>query len=151
MSSTLIVVVDTSVWISGVFFRRGIPAVILRAWRDGHFDIVVTSATLNELESKLRKKTVQFGASPTLAEEWVAYVHTFARVAPVTEDARGVCRDADDDKFLDAAVSGGALYIVSGGRDLQVLGEYQGVQILSPRSFAERLDIVSPETRSGSF
>jgi predicted nucleic acid-binding protein len=31
MLSTPIVVLDTSVWISGVFFRRGIPASILRA------------------------------------------------------------------------------------------------------------------------
>jgi putative PIN family toxin of toxin-antitoxin system len=150
MSRTPDVVVDAGVWVSGVFFRRGIPAAILRAWRDGRFGIVLTSATLSELESKLREKVVQFRASPTLAEEWIAYIRAFARVAPFTEEARGVCRDADDDKFLDAAVSGGAQYIVSADHDLQALGEYQGAQIVSPRDFAERLGIVPLGTRSGS-
>jgi uncharacterized protein len=151
MSDALVVVVDTGVWVSGVFFRRGIPAAILRAWRDSRFTIVVTSATLGELESKLREKAIQFGAPPTLPEEWIAYVRVFARMAPVTEDARGVCRDVDDDKFLDAAVSGGAQYVVSGDHDLQVLDKYQGVQILSPRDFAELLGIVAPETRQDSL
>ena len=144
MFSTPIVVLDTSVWISGVFFRRGIPASILRAWRDRRFEIVVTSETLAELERKLREKVAEFGADPALAEEWVTYVRTFARAAPTTVTASGVCRDPDDDKFLDAAQSGGASYIVSSDHDLQVLGEYRDVKVLSPREFAEWLGIASP-------
>ncbi len=148
MSTDLAVVIDTNVWISGVFFRRGIPASILRAWRDSRFEIVATAETLAELELKLREKASKFGADPALAEEWIAYVKTFARITPVTEIASGVCRDPDDDKFLDAALSGRAEYIVSGDHDLQVLGEYQNVQVLSPRAFAELLEIVPPLTSS---
>jgi len=148
MFSTLVVVLDTSVWISGVFFQRGIPARILRAWRDRRFEIVVTSETLAELERKLREKVVEFGADPALAGEWVIYVKTFARVVSATGDADGVCRDPDDDKFLDAALSGGARCVVSSDHDLQVLGEYQDVKVLSPREFAELLGIVQPLTPS---
>jgi putative PIN family toxin of toxin-antitoxin system len=144
MFSTPIVVLDTSVWISGVFFRRGIPASILRAWRDRRFEIVVTSETLAELDRKLREKVAEFGADPTLAEEWVTYIKTFARAAPTTVTASGVCRDPDDDKFLGAALSGGASYIVSSDHDLQVLGEYRDVKVLSPREFAEWLGIAPP-------
>ena len=146
MSSALVVVLDTSVWISGVFFRRGIPARILCAWRDHHFEIVVTSETLAELERKLQEKTNEFGAHPGLAEEWVAYVRTFARTAPPTNTASGVCRDPDDDKFLDAALSGQAGTIVSSDHDLQALGEYQYVKVLSPREFAELMGMVPPLT-----
>ena len=146
MSSTLVVVLDTSVWISGVFFRRGIPARVLRAWRDRRFEIVVNSETMAELERKLREKVAEFEADPALAEEWIAYVKTFARVVSVTGVADGVSRDPDDDKFLDAALSGGVTYIVSSDHDLQVLGEYQGVKVLSPREFAELLGIVQPLT-----
>ena len=149
MFSTPIVVLDTSVWISGVFFRRGIPASILRAWRDRRFEIVVTSETLAELERKLREKVAEFGADPALAEEWVTYVRTFARAVPTTVTVSGVCRDPDDDKFLDAALSGGARYIVSSDHDLQVLDEYQDVKVLSPREFAELLGIVPSLTSSG--
>jgi putative PIN family toxin of toxin-antitoxin system len=145
MSQPLVAVVDASVWISGIFFRRGIPADILRAWRDGRFDVVVTSATLGELERKLADKSIQFGSAPSLAKEWIEYIRAYAHVAPTSETAHGVCRDPDDDKFLDAAVEGGAHYIVSGDKDLQVLSSYCGVQIVPPRRFAELLGIVSHE------
>ena len=149
MSSDLIIVIDTSVWISGVFFRRGIPASILRAWRDMHFEIVVTPGTLVELTHKLREKVAQFGADPALAEEWLAYVKTFARIVTITAAVSGVCRDPNDDQFLAAASSGGATYIVSSDHDLQVLGEYQDVKVLSPREFAELLGIIPPLAPSG--
>ena len=148
MSTNLTVVIDTNVWISGIFFRRGIPASILRAWRDSRFEIVATSETLAELEQKLREKATRFGADLAFVEEWIAYIKTFARIIPVTRIVSDVCRDPDDDKFLDAALSGGAEYIVSGDHDLQVLGEYQNVQVLSPRAFAELLGIVSPPISS---
>jgi len=96
----------------------------------------------------LWEKVAEFGADPALAGEWVAYVKTFARVVSATGAADGLCRDPDDDKFLDAALSSGAGYIVSSDHDLQVLGEYQGVKVLSPREFAELLGIVQPLTLS---
>jgi predicted nucleic acid-binding protein len=48
------------------------------------------------------------------------------------------CRDSKDNKFLELAVSGKATYIVSGDKDLQDLGKYQGIEILSPSQFLER-------------
>jgi predicted nucleic acid-binding protein len=122
------VVLDTNVWISGIFFRRGIPARILAAWRDHRFEIVVTPDTLAELET-------QFGADPTLADEWLDHARTYARQVPPAGVAAGACRDPKDDQFLDAAVSGGARYIVSGDKDLQALDTYQRVKVLSPREF----------------
>jgi putative PIN family toxin of toxin-antitoxin system len=134
--------------------RRGLdPAMVteeeVRAWQDGHFEIVVNSETLAELEHTLWEKVAEFGAEPVLAEEWAIYVRTFARIAPATTAISGVCRDPDDDKFLDAALGSGATAIVSGDHDLQALGEYQNVKVLSPREFAEWLGIVPPPASSG--
>ncbi|MEA3340101.1 MAG: putative toxin-antitoxin system toxin component, PIN family [Chloroflexota bacterium] len=144
MPPPLVVVLDTSVWISGVFFRRGIPAAILRAWAARRFEIVATPETLAELERKLREKVAQFGAEPDLAEEWIAFVNAFAQIIPATTIIKGICRDPNDDMFLSAALSGEARYIVSSDHDLQVLDEHQGIKMLSPREFAELLGIVPP-------
>jgi len=141
MPADLTVVLDTNVWISGIFFRRGIPARILAAWRDHRFEIVVTPDTLTELETQLRQKKTQFGAEPTLADEWLDYARTYARQVPPAEVAAGVCRDPKDDQFLDVAVSGGARYIVSGDKDLQALDTYQRVKVLSPREFIELMGL----------
>jgi putative PIN family toxin of toxin-antitoxin system len=141
MPTDLAVVLDTNVWISGIFFRRGIPARILAAWRDHRFEVVVTLDTLSELETQLRQKTIQFGTDPTLADEWLDHVRTYTRQVPPAGIAAGLCRDPKDDQFLDAAVSGGARYIVSGDKDLQALDTYQHVKVLSPREFVELMGL----------
>jgi predicted nucleic acid-binding protein len=51
-----------------------------------------------------------------------------------------MCRDSDDDLVLATAVAAGAELIVTGDDDLLVLKEYEGVAIVSPRQFLERLD-----------
>jgi putative PIN family toxin of toxin-antitoxin system len=141
---SLLVVLDTNVWISGIFFRGGPPAALLRAWRDKRFEIVLTPEVLDELEQKLREKSVQFTSDQALGEEWIAYIKTFAQVVRVSVTVEGVCRDQDDDKFLAAALSANASYVISGDYDLQVLEQHQGVKVLSPREFVDLLAKANP-------
>lgn len=47
-----------------------------------------------------------------------------------------VCRDSDDDLVLATAVAGGCACIVTGDKDLLVLGSYDTIQINSPGDFA---------------
>jgi predicted nucleic acid-binding protein len=51
----------------------------------------------------------------------------------------GVARDPEDDKLLACAVEGRADYLVSGDKDLLVLQEYAGVQVISPAQFVKIL------------
>jgi putative PIN family toxin of toxin-antitoxin system len=139
----MIVVIDTSVWISGVFYR-GNPYRVLQAWRDEKYELVYTPETIAEIETRLRDKAIEFGANVADVDEWVAYIHAFARVVASTGAGAGVTRDPKDDKFLDAAVSGKATYLVSSDHDLQVLQEFQRVKIVSPKDF---LDILESTTR----
>ena len=59
-------------------------------------------------------------------------------VHPAILPAR-VCRDADDDAILGTAISGGADWIVSGDKDLLVLGQYQGMPVIAPAEALVRL------------
>lgn len=138
MFATITVVIDTSVWVSSVFFR-GKPCRILAAWRDERFAVVYTPETLAEIETKLIEKNAQFGGDPADVEGWLEYIKTYARLVPASDTVAGVCRDPDDDKFLDAAISGGADVLVSSDKDLQVLKAFQGVKILSPADFLSLL------------
>lgn len=148
MFATITVVIDTSVWVSGVFFR-GKPCRILAAWRDERFAVVYTPETLAEIEAKLIEKNAQFGGDPADVEGWLEYIKTYARLVPASDTVAGVCRDPDDDKFLDAAISGGADVLVSSDKDLQVLEAFQGVKILSPAGFLSLLtQILTPDAAS---
>ena len=46
-----------------------------------------------------------------------------------------VCRDPQDDKILNLALSGQAEYIISGDQDLLVLNPFQGIQIITIDTF----------------
>ncbi len=134
-----VVVVDTNVWVSGIFFR-GVPYLVLRAWRDRRFKMVYTPETLAEIEKTLTGKAIQFGVKIADVREWLEYIRTYAHIVAPTGACSGVCRDPADDKFLDAAVSGKADYIVSGDKDLLDLGRYQAIEIISPKEFLRLLD-----------
>jgi predicted nucleic acid-binding protein len=60
----------------------------------------------------------------------------------VGPDLRGVVagRRESDDKVLETAVAGQADIILTGDRDLLVLGQHDGIRILSPRQFVELMD-----------
>ena len=58
-------------------------------------------------------------------------------VSPTT--AVTVCRDPDDNKFLEAAIAAGAEYLVTSDKDLRDIGEYEGVKIRSPAEFLREM------------
>jgi len=53
----------------------------------------------------------------------------------------GVSSDPDDDKYIAAAIEGLAQFIVTGDLDLLAVAEYEGIRIISPRIFLERLTV----------
>ena len=46
-----------------------------------------------------------------------------------------VCRDKDDDKFINCALDSKSLYIVSGDNDLLVIKNYQDIAIITAVDF----------------
>jgi putative PIN family toxin of toxin-antitoxin system len=46
-----------------------------------------------------------------------------------------ICRDPEDDKFLDVAVNGGAVAIVTGDSDLLALGSFEDISIVTPAGY----------------
>jgi len=55
-------------------------------------------------------------------------------------DTPAVCRDPGDDKFLAAANSGGARFIVTEDADLLDIGIYEETAIISAEAFLRMLD-----------
>ena len=56
-----------------------------------------------------------------------------------------VCRDPDDNKFLECATEAKCLYVVSGDNDLLDLKQFEDVEIITVAQFFERLEDLKKE------
>ena len=95
------IVLDTNVLVSGVFFGR-LPVRILRAWRDGDIQLVLSAEILEEYQRVghlLAGRYSGVDLEPFLALLAVHAVHVRAPAF-----LRLVCADPDDDNFLACAI-----------------------------------------------
>lgn len=130
------VVVDTNVFVSGVFFG-GLPGDVLSAWRDGLIEVLVSREIVEEYVRVGDRLSRQFpGVDLGPALDLVAAAAKLVLAPPLPE---AVCRDADDDKFLACAVAGEAKYVVSGDLDLLAISSWQGVTVVHPRDLVDIL------------
>ncbi len=127
-------VVDTNVLIAGLageglcrdIVKRRLPA----------FELFTSRILLDELAGKLREK---FHLNPDELPLLKIYADeaTIVKPKPLSEP---VCRDPDDDVVLATALTANAEMILTGDKDLLVLKQFQGIKIISPRQFVERID-----------
>ena len=128
------IVIDTNVLISGVFFG-GAPRRVLDAVIDSKVSAFASPEIVEEyqeiVEEMINRK--QGRMNRNLLDPLLQRVTI---ILPVKKAA--VCRDPDDNKFLDCARDSRALYIVSGDKDLLVLEHYENTDIITAKEFCER-------------
>lgn len=91
------VVMDTNVFVSGVFFS-GPPYQILEAWQSGEFELAVSQEILDEYRRVgeiLSEEHPNIDLGPILN-----FVIERAKVYRPVKLKEAVCEDPDDDKFL---------------------------------------------------
>lgn len=130
------VVLDTNVMVSALLVRGGNEDCILRAWRRRAYELVTSPEILAELARvllypKLRKASHMTEAEVTFYIEAVAHESLLAEKGPKI----ALCRDPDDNKFLEAAVHSRARFLVTGDKDLLDLRSVRSVKIVRPVSF----------------
>lgn len=128
------IVIDTNVLISGVFFG-GFPRKILSAVIGQEITACATAEIINEYE-----EIVQEMISKKQGYINTAILSPLIKVMEIIEPVNRVeiCRDPDDNKFLECAKDSHALYIVSGDKDLLVIKRYENVQIVTAKDFCEK-------------
>ena len=133
----MIVVVDTNVWVSALAFGR-FPTnprrAIERALRRD------TLASCAEIEAEIRRVLIEkFAWHDKDAERILGAYFTRAFHVSLRHSVH-VCRDPSDDMVLECAVLAKAGAIVSGDKDLLVLGSYEGIRILTAAEYVALRD-----------
>jgi putative PIN family toxin of toxin-antitoxin system len=88
---------------------------------------------LEEVEEKLRLK---FGFSRRHARLMTFFVERQTEAVRVVSTIN-ICRDADDNRILAAALDSGCSHLVTGDADLLSLKRFETVSIVTPRQFLE--------------
>lgn len=123
------IVFDTNV-LFAAFVAHGVCAGLYEECLQGG-RIVVSQVILEELRVELHTKAKLSRAE---ADEVIAAVAADAEVVAVPPLPKPVSRDPDDDWILAAALAAKADALVTGDKDLLVLGRLEGIPILSPRA-----------------
>lgn len=124
------IILDTNVLIAA-FIARGVCHRLLEYCISRH-DLVASEFILDEVRNKLSAK---FKYAPGVAAETVSLLRSQIEVVSPAPLDKPVCRDADDDNILAAAMAGGCKCIITGDKDLLVLRQFRGIDILSPSDF----------------
>ena len=128
------VLLDTNVLASAAT-TRGLCADVLREVLAKH-ELVVCSQIFSELRRIFQSK---FGMSSDLIKSFVWLLQQDTILSKPGSLPQVNLKDKDDLGILAAAQSGGADVIVTGDRELQTLGDFLGIKIMSPRQFWQEL------------
>jgi putative PIN family toxin of toxin-antitoxin system len=130
-------VIDVNVLVSGVLSSNGPSAEILRASRDGQFELVVSESLLAELKRTLAYPKLRKRIPPEKAAAFAHWVRDHSSLAEDPASPPPVrSRDPDDDYLLALAIDRRA-YLITGDQDLLVLSD--DLPILTPAEFATKL------------
>jgi len=130
------VVFDTNTVVSALLFANGQLAWLRQHWREGACVPLVSQASTAELTRVLAYP--KFRLSPDDRRELLADYLPNAEVIEVTEPCPVLCRDANDQPFLDLAQSGAADVLVTGDQDLLSLTGQTIFAIETPEAYRRR-------------
>lgn len=128
------IVADTNVVISGLFFG-GKPGEIIKAIVNSKIKACATTEIIDEyseiVERMVLKKHGEINVNLLLP-----LINSFEIIRRKSNIK--ISRDPDDDKFIECAIDGKALYIVSVDEDLLEIKKYGKIKIVTVKEFCEK-------------
>ena len=135
---------DTNIFVRALLQEGNLPNRLLAFWREGRFVLVLSQAIVAEVQEVLSRSS--------LKQKFRLHTTT-TLINLLTEEADFVevpfsyelCRDVEDNRFVDCAIFGRVQFLVSYDNDLiadpqlrQALFEH-GVETVDPLAFLERI------------
>ncbi len=128
------IVIDTNIILSGLFFG-GYPRKVLEAVLDDECTVFASSEIIDEYTRIVDEYLKKHGnySSVFLLLPLIAKMKI---IEP--KSTTNICRDKDDNKFLNCAIDANAIYIVTGDQDLLVLAKFSDTQIITAKEFVTK-------------
>lgn len=133
------VVLDTNVLISGLMYPDSTPGMIVRAWREARFELLLTVEQLTEVGRVLSYPRIHkiLKWDRATIESFLKQLYLRSELIDISSVTVSVPRDSGDNFILAAQIAGEAECLVSGDTDLLSLRDRYA--IVTPAEFVRRL------------
>jgi uncharacterized protein len=128
------VVLDSNVLIAA-FATRGLCESLVEVCLSDH-ELILSEHLLSEVQRNL---TVKIRLPIGIIQDIISLLRDRGTLMVPDFVGEDACRDADDIPILDLAQAASADCIVTGDKDLLVVGRFGTIPIYSPRTFADSL------------
>ncbi|ASG22166.1 putative toxin-antitoxin system toxin component, PIN family [Nitrospirillum viridazoti] len=138
------VVVDTNVLISALLAKASLPARLVTLWREGRFNLLVSTPQLDELMRVTRYPKIRARLPPVIAGQ---LINDMREIAEIVEPLPTVSASPDpfDNYLLATALAGDADFLITGDKqDLLSLRRFEGTKILTVRDFLTLFGLMPP-------
>ncbi|MBI2134739.1 putative toxin-antitoxin system toxin component, PIN family [Candidatus Woesearchaeota archaeon] len=126
------VVLDTNIFISGIFWK-GSSNRIITNWKEGKFTLVTSLESVSEIIKVLKDFKIKL--SEGMIKEWIDLIVRNSIIVEPKEKIPIVKDDPKDNIFIETAVTGNVDYIISQDNHLLKLKEFRGIKIITPEEF----------------
>ena len=123
-------IIDTNVFVSGIFWEGNFCSQIIDKWKNKKFELVSSMDILKEFAETLRNFKIQM--SDEMIEEWRNLIIESSVIINPKIKLNVIKEDPDDNKFLEAGISGNVDLVISQDKHLLNLRDYQGIKIVNP-------------------
>ena len=141
MQDKLRAVVDTNLFVSGLFSRDSVSAKLQDHWINLDFILVTSIDIIKEVNRVLHYPRIHERFKPK-DETLKRFFRLIFRKAVITKDTYKTDRitdDPTDNKFLACALEGKADFIVSRDPHLRNIKHFQGIQIIDATTFISKI------------
>ena len=141
MQRKLKAVIDTNLFVSGLFARDSLSAQLQDLWINQDFELVTSIEIIKEISRVLNYPRIKEHFNPS-EDSIRRFYRLIFRKAIISKDIYQTDKTADDptdNKFLACALEKKADYIVSRDPHLRNLKHYHGIQIIDAKTFIEKV------------
>ncbi|MGH7596544.1 MAG: putative toxin-antitoxin system toxin component, PIN family [bacterium] len=136
----MIAVIDTNIFMAALLNPSGAPAKIRHRWQQRQFETLVSAPIWTEYANVLFYSPTISAIDVTLL---LTELRAFARQVEISGTLQ-VCKDPDDDKFLETAVTGGADFLITKNLKHFPRKSYEGARIVNVATFLKELEKIFP-------
>ncbi|MFH1682249.1 MAG: putative toxin-antitoxin system toxin component, PIN family [Candidatus Woesearchaeota archaeon] len=129
------VVLDTNVFISGIFWEGNYCSKVIDFWKEKKIVLICSLEIIQELMEVMRDFKIRLDEE--LVQAWAKLILEEAVIVDPQTKLEIIKEDPDDNKFIEAALSGRAEFIISQDKHLLKIKEYEKIKIITPQEFLE--------------